>query len=999
MNSVKKFNALNGAIVPRETITVIVDEADADGQFHIVQRLTKLLRDHPGATKFKLEVTTTSQIEKQPNSIDVTQLECEQITPDTLASLGLPKYQEDIYKKLSDEMLDYIKSNDNLLKWDNEMISGLFDSGTAYNYKTKKHYKGYNYFRFNILYPLILKKAFKNPAFLTKAQVESYANGKIKEGSRSFGVIYFSMYYKYKDDNIEKIAYSEKEFIAWIKKNNILKKLGLQQNHLASLVHNSRRFVIKESKVYNADDIEGINFKFTKKNSAKAIITEQDKIEVADAIIACMPKAPEIIYKGKQPAYYPGLDTVEMPKRTTFKSIDAFYAVLFHELTHSTKHAKRLNDQSRGGEKFGDKEYAREELVAELGALFLCAESGILHHRVNNTKAYLKSWSRTVADEIAKNPEFFYRSASKAQKAVEYILDRDKNDIPAYYKKLGIKLVEVEPKKAKYKVGDKVMMFNDEPELTITKVIEWPDKNATYNLENKKAKISRNNIPENKIKKATKPKLLLEKKIDPKKLTAAQIKQIGKEYASDILWKDDIVNYVNRVLAEKHKRSKTEKQSKKKDSQLALFGKIPEKPTVEMALKYAEKNLYNKSVYHRDIGKKIVFTKSGIKKAINGKGKVTRTRLQLVFIAKDLLQKARLFSSESDAKKRKHIVLIYKLRTTTVLDGNKFEVLITLQQRKNGVLYYDHTAVKLKRQVSKPVDKSEQLSRAKLPLKNKTTKKTNNNKKLGTVVIDVSTNAPTPAGVNEGYASAEPLALPVPIVEPTKTVEEKPEFENTPTSKPKNKLMAMKFDTIEMDEGWQDFMQHPAANMKIAIYGKPKNGKTSGSLQLAKYLTKKGNVLYNFADQGFNKSTQDLWLNSGLANTPNAEPSDIETLEDLEAEIKRGNYKYVFIDMINDYINRENITPQEFKDRFIKKFPNVGFILVFEVTKSGDFKGDQGWTHIVDAIVTVENFLMENRGRYGVGHYVVWEEGLKRFDPKKYDEICDVPEIPNEISI
>lgn len=216
---------------------------------------------------------------------------------------------------------------------------------------------------------------------------------------------------------------------------------------------------------------------------------------------------------------------------------------------------------------------------------------------------------------------------------------------------------------------------------------------------------------------------------------------------------------------------------------------------------------------------------------------------------------------------------------------------------------------------------------------------------------------------------------PLPIVEVEKPV--------------KNKLMNMQFDSLDLDEGWENFMQNPAKNMKVAIWGAPKNGKTAGSLQFANYLTKFGKVLYNFADQGFNKSTQDLWKQSGLANNAKAEPSDTQTLADLEKEIATGKYTFVFIDMISDYINKENIKPYEFKERFMKKYPKVSFILIFEVTKGGNFKGDQGWTHIVDAIVTVENFLMENRGRYGVGSHIVWEDGLKRFDPKKYEEVMD----------
>ena len=203
----------------------------------------------------------------------------------------------------------------------------------------------------------------------------------------------------------------------------------------------------------------------------------------------------------------------------------------------------------------------------------------------------------------------------------------------------------------------------------------------------------------------------------------------------------------------------------------------------------------------------------------------------------------------------------------------------------------------------------------------------------------------------------------------------------------KNKLMQMQFDSLDLDQGWEKFMQNPAKNMKVAIWGKPKNGKTAGSLQMADYFSKFGKVLYNFADQGFNKSTQDLWKMSGLANNANAEPSDVSTLDALEKEVATGKYTFVFIDMISDYINKENIKPYEFKERFMKKYPKVSFILIFEVTKGGDFKGDQGWTHIVDAIVTVEDFLMENRGRYGVGSHIVWEEGFKKFNPKRYEEV------------
>lgn len=208
-----------------------------------------------------------------------------------------------------------------------------------------------------------------------------------------------------------------------------------------------------------------------------------------------------------------------------------------------------------------------------------------------------------------------------------------------------------------------------------------------------------------------------------------------------------------------------------------------------------------------------------------------------------------------------------------------------------------------------------------------------------------------------------------------------------PTQK-KSRLMSMTFETLPMKGKFANLMQHPAKNLKIGIFGKPKNGKTGGSLQLAEYLTQFGNVLYNFADQGFNLSTQKLWKESGLANYPEdvAYPSDVTTLDELEKEIATGNYQFVFIDLINDYIDKEKVTPQEFKDRFIRKYDNIGFILVFESTKSGDFKGDQKWMHVVDAIANVEDFVMTMRGRYGNGEFLIWEQGLKDVNPAKYQE-------------
>lgn len=283
------------------------------------------------------------------------------------------------------------------------------------------------------------------------------------------------------------------------------------------------------------------------------------------------------------------------------------------------------------------------------------------------------------------------------------------------------------------------------------------------------------------------------------------------------------------------------------------------------------------------------------------------------------------------------------------------------------------------------------------PEKKPVAKRTRKSKVAAPKQLTLALNGRKKPPVRKAKAPVEKQTLnnPTPIVE-----EKQPPVTNNALVMSSADLMNMEFESLEMDGVWSYFMQEPAKNMKIAIWGKPKNGKTSGAAQFANYLTKFGNVLYNFVDQGFNKSTQDIWRNSGMEDNPRAFPSKATTLDDLEKLCATGKYDFVFIDMVNNYIDKEGVKPYEFKARFMEQFPDISFILIMEVTKSGNFRGDQKWTHIVDAICTVDNFLMETRGRYGDGHFVVWEEGLKKHNPKKYEEIFanePEPELAQEV--
>jgi antirestriction protein ArdC len=149
-------------------------------------------------------------------------------------------------------------------------------------------------------------------------------------------------------------------------------------------------------------------------------------IESAEAIVAGMPNPPAF-EQDSRAAYIPSKDTVTMPSRTAFNSQAEYYSTLFHELTHSTGHAKRL---AREGfdkpQMFGSESYSKEELIAEMGSAMLCGVAGIEQSTVANSVAYLQSWTARLKGDS----RLVVSAASAAQKAADYIRGESAKDSP-----------------------------------------------------------------------------------------------------------------------------------------------------------------------------------------------------------------------------------------------------------------------------------------------------------------------------------------------------------------------------------------------------------------------------------------------------------------------------------------------------------------------------------------------------------------------------------------
>ena len=175
---------------------------------------------------------------------------------------------------------------------------------------------------------------------------------------------------------------------------------------------NLRKPIVYYFTLFNAEQIEGIP-KLEKKQ-----MNETELGKVADDFIKS--SECEIVEKVQDEAYYiPSEDKIVLPPREYFKSEESFLGTLFHEMSHSTGHPTRLNRDIVN--EFGTVEYAKEELRAELGAMFIEADLNLdFKENVNADHTnYLKSWISVLED----NPDELFKAGNDSSKISERLID------------------------------------------------------------------------------------------------------------------------------------------------------------------------------------------------------------------------------------------------------------------------------------------------------------------------------------------------------------------------------------------------------------------------------------------------------------------------------------------------------------------------------------------------------------------------------------------------
>jgi len=164
--------------------------------------------------------------------------------------------------------------------------------------------------------------------------------------------------------------------------------------------------------VFNAEQVEGLPAHFYALQ--ELVLDPVARIEPAERFFASV--GAQITNGGDRACYSVALDRVQIPPFEAFRDAESYYATLAHELTHWTRHPSRLN-RDFGRKRWGDEGYAMEELVAELGAAFVCADLALTPELRADHAAYIASWLEVLKGD----KRAIFSAAAHAQKAADFL--------------------------------------------------------------------------------------------------------------------------------------------------------------------------------------------------------------------------------------------------------------------------------------------------------------------------------------------------------------------------------------------------------------------------------------------------------------------------------------------------------------------------------------------------------------------------------------------------
>ncbi|MDD2324516.1 MAG: zincin-like metallopeptidase domain-containing protein [Alphaproteobacteria bacterium] len=247
----------------------------------------------------------------------------------------------------------------------------------------------YNGVNILLLWSEAYDKGYQSPTWMTFRQAQEYG-GHIRKGEKSCTVVYASTFSKAETDETTG--------------QDIEKDIPFLRGY----------------RVFNAEQIEGLPERFTVQPEGSSL-SKPERLDLVDQFIRNT--GADLRHGGDRAFYAEKADYIRMPRIEAFKDPESYYGTLTHELTHWTKHKSRLDrtfaTDSNAPRSFGDESYAKEELVAEIGSAFLCADLGITPDVREDHAAYIGHWLKALKDDR----KLIFSAAAHAGRAADYLKD------------------------------------------------------------------------------------------------------------------------------------------------------------------------------------------------------------------------------------------------------------------------------------------------------------------------------------------------------------------------------------------------------------------------------------------------------------------------------------------------------------------------------------------------------------------------------------------------
>lgn len=284
--------------------------------------------------------------------------------------------KQDVYSRITDKIIEDLEKGIRtwLKPWNGDYAAQHITRPLRHN---GEPYTGINVLT---LWGSAMENGFTSPSWMTFKQAKAL-NAQVRKDERGSLVVYANKYIK------------------------------TEQDQTGQDVEIAIPFM-KGYTVFNVEQIDGLPDHYYEKPQPR--LNGPERIDHAERFFEAT--GATINHGGNKAFYTPTYDRVQMPYIEAFKDAESYYATLAHEVTHWTRHESRL-DRSFGRKRFGDEGYAMEELVAELGSAFLCADLELSPTIREDHSSYIGSWLKVLKND----KRAVFTAAAHAQRAVDLL--------------------------------------------------------------------------------------------------------------------------------------------------------------------------------------------------------------------------------------------------------------------------------------------------------------------------------------------------------------------------------------------------------------------------------------------------------------------------------------------------------------------------------------------------------------------------------------------------